>query len=373
MQQLLLESLSKEKIVQQALGATATQLLTPTKNSTKVLNQSDPDDLFKLPPMKEDTGDQSLDTGETTISSDGDSSFDEKNPRHYYNINLQNMDVTSSQFKDLPADVRHDILTDIKEKRKESSWGRLHELPTQSDDFSVFQMRRLLKRRAVQVSLEDAEKEMGGKCLSLGELEALLAEEGVVETTVINKFGNKIASDEHTRFLHIRNMNKAIKEEKEEQKEEECKPSSSKQQKTSVVETESIVLPTGDAELDEDLQRAIKMSLEEDDNKPSTSHKINAVDKELVCLSEDDEEMDEDLQKAIKMSLTDCGEPNTSIDLENPITNEVKLLPEQKKILGGYAKSLARAYMIEHGGMNAEDVDNLVALDEEENHDSTFR
>lgn len=43
--------------------------------------------------------------------------------------NIHNVDVTSSEFKALPADVRYDILTDLKETRKQNSWGRLYEMP----------------------------------------------------------------------------------------------------------------------------------------------------------------------------------------------------------------------------------------------------
>lgn len=43
--------------------------------------------------------------------------------------NIHSVDVTSNEFKALPADVRYDILTDLKETRKQNSWGRLHEMP----------------------------------------------------------------------------------------------------------------------------------------------------------------------------------------------------------------------------------------------------
>lgn len=43
--------------------------------------------------------------------------------------NIHSVDVTSNEFKALPADVRYDILTDLKETRKQNSWGRLHEIP----------------------------------------------------------------------------------------------------------------------------------------------------------------------------------------------------------------------------------------------------
>ncbi|XP_069684242.1 DNA excision repair protein ERCC-5 isoform X2 [Periplaneta americana] len=68
-------------------------------------------------------------------------------------------------------------------------------------------MSRLLKRRSVQVSLEDAEKEMGGRSLSLGELEELLSEQGVVTES---KAGMRIASDETTRYLYVKDIGKQI-------------------------------------------------------------------------------------------------------------------------------------------------------------------
>lgn len=61
-------------------------------------------------------------------------------------------------------------------------------------------MRRLLKRRFVQESLESAEKEMGGKTLTLDELEKLLTEQGV-QTNRDNAY--RIASDSTSRVIYI--------------------------------------------------------------------------------------------------------------------------------------------------------------------------
>lgn len=70
----------------------------------------------------------------------------------------------------------------------------------ESDNFSDFQMKRLLKRRSVQVSLEEVEKEIGGRTLSLGDVEAMLAEEGV---EITGKVGSRIASDDVTRYVYV--------------------------------------------------------------------------------------------------------------------------------------------------------------------------
>ncbi|XP_053661823.1 DNA excision repair protein ERCC-5 [Anopheles marshallii] len=314
-QQLLLETLAKEKVVQQALGSATNILISPSKKaitsggpstSKQPDREEDPDAIFKLPPLKAPEEPIDLDRS--------DSSMDEKSSRHYYHLNLNAIDVTSVYFKNLPADVRHEILNDIKETRKQSSWGRLHELPVESDSFSSFQMKRLLKRRQVQVELEEAEKEMGGKCLSLAELESLLTEEGV--ETSSNRAAQQIASDENTRFLLVRDVQKAIEKAKAREEAEKLAPKAPKLPKLSK----------------EDLARQMPTD-------------------------EDDKEMDEELQLAIKMSLMQDENPHAVIELDD---DELRMSRKQKQTLGNAAQSLARGFMLEYGGMTNEEFNELL-------------
>lgn len=60
--------------------------------------------------------------------SDSESEEDVKPMKMKYR-DLHSMDVKSAEFKSLPADIRHDILTELKETRKQNSWGRIHEMP----------------------------------------------------------------------------------------------------------------------------------------------------------------------------------------------------------------------------------------------------
>lgn len=62
-------------------------------------------------------------------------------------------------------------------------------------------MKRLLKRRLVQQSLESAEKEMGGKTLTLDELDKLLKEQGI--QTNVQNYTYRIAADNTTRLIYI--------------------------------------------------------------------------------------------------------------------------------------------------------------------------
>lgn len=193
LQNLLLATLAKEKVVQQALGSTAVDILAKSPVKPPVVSKSRPDidEMFILPPLVEE---EDPTPGPSTTLSPA-------------KLNLHSIDVDSSNFKTLPADVRHEILTDIKETRKQSSWGRLHELPAHSDSFSSFQMQRLLKRRKVQVCLESAEKEMGGQSLSVQDLERMLTEEGIVKAEASAK---RIHSDDSTRFLMVSSIKQAM-------------------------------------------------------------------------------------------------------------------------------------------------------------------
>ncbi|XP_031763845.2 DNA excision repair protein ERCC-5 isoform X2 [Galleria mellonella] len=151
-----------------------------------------------------------------------------------------------------------------------NSWGKLHELPKKSDNFSDFQMQRLLKRRKVQECLEETEKEMGDTGMSLNELESLLNEEGI-DTKIDMLPTRRIASNNTTRFLLINDVKQAIAEAKK-RKEAENKPQTLEVAKEkSIVNEENI---SKRDELEEDLQRAIKMSLEcveDPDNSACTS------------------------------------------------------------------------------------------------------
>lgn len=312
------------------MGASTSALLSGSPPKKAIKNTDDEDnDLFKLPPVQDDLP---KDDSYTDIGESDESSFDEKQ-RVVYNHNLQAIDVKSSHFQSLPADIRHEILSDIKETRKQSSWGRLHELPAESQSFSSFQMKRLLKRRQVQVELEEAEKEMGGKGLSMAELENLLSEEGVVDPDLATE---RIASSDHIRYLHVRDITKALKKETEEK-----------------VKKEKLEKIKGE---------------KEDESNEKKMNKIEIV--ENIKMEELNDE-DYDLQRAIQLSLG-ASEPFGEV-AANGGGDTVRLTDEQKKALGSAANSLARHYMIEYGGMNDEDVHDLVKIDENINTTQEFK
>lgn len=302
------------------------------------------DDIFKLPDLpstsknntketEEQTTDESFQESsfytedQSTTGSTDDSSFDESNPRNAYNSNLQAIDVRSKEFLQLPADVRHEILVDIKETRKQSSWGRLHELPSRSDDFSNFQMKRLLKRRDVQVSLETAEQEMGGRTLTYAELTNIFNEEGILETDIVEKGTKQISSDEHTRFLLVKDLKKKLSQVKNE----------------TIKEEEKL-----------DVEKETPSPISKANEVPSCSSVIknenNADDKKLG------NEYDADLELAIALSLEEDNKVYDEKDYEFNSEEGLKLSKAQRQQLQNAAKGPARSYMIEYAGMNKEEV-----------------
>ncbi|XP_043527201.1 DNA excision repair protein ERCC-5 isoform X2 [Frieseomelitta varia] len=199
----LINNLIKHSTVKTALN---TEKQNTTNDSPEIVinlqSKQSTDDMYKLPNMP------STSKMESSQNDDFNSdSSDEPSPRKQTKWigNIHNVDVTSNEFKALPADVRYEILTDLKETRKQSSWGRLHEMPEESNEFSGFQMKRLLKRRFVQQSLEHAEKEMGGKTLTLDELEKLLKEQGIPMN--VQNYTYRIAADNTTRLIYISDKN----------------------------------------------------------------------------------------------------------------------------------------------------------------------
>lgn len=48
--------------------------------------------------------------------------------------------MDSDNFKSLPVKEKYELLVELKETRKMNSWGKLHELPKKSDNFSDFQV-----------------------------------------------------------------------------------------------------------------------------------------------------------------------------------------------------------------------------------------
>ncbi|XP_018567912.1 DNA repair protein complementing XP-G cells homolog [Anoplophora glabripennis] len=317
LQKQLISTLLKHSAISKVISEKTKACLTlPLKKTTKHEN------MYALPAPELDSTissseEEDLENTDTTDSS----------PTKHWDIH--NIDMSSTNFKSLPVDVRHEILTDLKETRKQNSWGRLHELPKQSDDFAVYQMSRLLKRQAVQSALEDAEKEMGGHSLSLAELESILKDHGVVTNTDI---GKRIASDENTRYLYIKDIKQALEKARQEQLKLDSIQEEDSNENDTVIETKNKT--KADLEFEEDLEKAIALSLQEE---PSTS-------KTEVSSSSDN-------KNKPRFSFL---ENFNDADFESDVSDEVEEVPVKKKI------SSAQSYMMEYSGLTPNEINKIL-------------
>ncbi|XP_047514464.1 DNA excision repair protein ERCC-5 isoform X1 [Pieris napi] len=269
-----------------AVGALLGKQISPKKINT---NEND-EDIFKLPalPQKETKSDTESDDEDTSSAS---------------TVDLHTVDLESQDFKNMPSKEKYDLLLELKETRKMNSWGKLHTLPKKSDSFSDFQMQRLLKRRKVQECIEETEKEIGDVGMSLNDLETLLNEEGI-NTNIEDFPSRRIASDQTTRYLLINNVKQALadaKKKKEMELENENK-----------LETEAIEIKANSNEetkfdeLEDDLQKAIKMSLEcVDEPEHSVCASTSKADESWTsCMTDSNSDYSDEEEEYIPQNIT---------------------------------------------------------------------
>ncbi|XP_059352206.1 DNA excision repair protein ERCC-5-like [Daphnia carinata] len=154
----ILTNFIKSEMINKQLGKTNRKSGAPLLKKKK----QEPD-LFQLPPLSKElveeiTEDSDFETYEDDVAGDLESvSF------HMKGHNIHSVDVTSEAFRALPTEIQHEILLELRDTRKQSSWNKLHQMPQEADDFSGFQMERLLKRRNLQQRLDEVVKEIGQK------------------------------------------------------------------------------------------------------------------------------------------------------------------------------------------------------------------
>ncbi|KPM04734.1 XP-G DNA excision repair-like protein [Sarcoptes scabiei] len=138
----------------------------------------------------------------------------------YHHPNLQNIhdiDINSQQFKSLPAVTRYEILVELRDSYKQRKNFDSSLLPQESNDFSKFQMAKLLKKRNLQEEIERLIQELNGY-YDDEKLELLKKSQDHfdIEQLSLGKISSiqtgRSASDENTHFLLLKTLDKAIEE-----------------------------------------------------------------------------------------------------------------------------------------------------------------
>ncbi|NXS63680.1 ERCC5 protein, partial [Brachypteracias leptosomus] len=114
--------------------------------------------------------------------------------------NPHSVDIESEDFNKLPPEVKHEILTDIKEftKRKRTLFEAM---PEESSDFSQYQLRGLLKKSSLNRCIENVEKELNQQ--QSGEIQTQYENEGGFVKEVESR---RVISEDTSHYILIKGI-----------------------------------------------------------------------------------------------------------------------------------------------------------------------
>ncbi|KAM9567140.1 DNA excision repair protein ERCC-5-like isoform 2-T2 [Guaruba guarouba] len=130
------------------------------------------DDIYVLPPLKEEEKNSSEEEDEK----EWEIRMNQRKMLHEVLCeNPQSVDTESEDFKKLPPEVRYEILTEMKEftKRKRTFYEAM---PEESNAFSQYQLRGLLKKSSLSRCIENVQKELSQE--HVGEIQTQYENEG---------------------------------------------------------------------------------------------------------------------------------------------------------------------------------------------------
>ncbi|PKU43935.1 hypothetical protein llap_5748 [Limosa lapponica baueri] len=114
--------------------------------------------------------------------------------------NPHSVDIESEDFNKLPPEIKHEILTDMKEftKRKRTLFEAM---PEESSDFSQYQLRGLLKKSSLNRCIENVQKELNQQ--HSGEIQTQYENEGGFVKEVESR---KVISEDTSHYILIKGI-----------------------------------------------------------------------------------------------------------------------------------------------------------------------
>ncbi|XP_047409723.1 DNA excision repair protein ERCC-5 isoform X1 [Sciurus carolinensis] len=173
------------------------------------------DDIYVLPPLQEEEKHSSEEEDEK----EWQERMDQKQAlQEEFFHNPHAIDIESEDFSSLPPEIKHEILTDMKEftKRRRTLFEAM---PEESNDFSQYQLKGLLKKNYLNQHIENVQKEMNQQ--HSGQIQKQYEEEGGFLKEVESR---RVVSEDTSHYILI----KGVQAKKVEEVDSECLPSSSK-------------------------------------------------------------------------------------------------------------------------------------------------
>ncbi|XP_033928772.1 DNA excision repair protein ERCC-5 isoform X2 [Melopsittacus undulatus] len=155
------------------------------------------DDMYALPPLQEEEKNSSEEEDEK----EWEIRMTQRKMLHEALCeNPQSVDIESEDFKKLPPEVKYEILTEMKEftKRKRTFFEAM---PEESNAFSQYQLRGLLKKSSLSRCIENVQKELSQQ--QTGEIQTQYENEGGFVKEVEYR---KVVSEDTSHYILIKGI-----------------------------------------------------------------------------------------------------------------------------------------------------------------------
>lgn len=196
----------------------ASQIYLPCENHKEV-------DIYKN--FSESTNESKISIEDDDNDEEEEITLKNKSYNHPLLQNIHDIDIHSELFKVLPAITRYEILVELRDSYKNRKTTNIELLPQESNNFSQFQISKLLKKRSLQEEIEKLIAEFNN-VQGKNNIELLKNSQHSSLDIFTSKPSSSteittgsLASDEHTRFLLLKTLNQAIEEFTVEKEEEE--------------------------------------------------------------------------------------------------------------------------------------------------------
>nr|XP_020737604.1 DNA repair protein complementing XP-G cells [Odocoileus virginianus texanus] len=187
----LLKTFLKRQVIKTALKSKREEAL---PSLTQVQRE---DDIYALPPLQE----KEKNSSEEEDEKEWQERMSQKQAlQEEFFHNPHAIDIESEDFTSLPLEVKHEILTDMKEftKRRRTLFEAM---PEESNDFSQYQLKGLLKKNYLNQHIENVEKEMNQQ--HSGQIQRQYEDEGGFLKEVESR---RVVSEDTSHYILIKGI-----------------------------------------------------------------------------------------------------------------------------------------------------------------------
>ncbi|XP_059000368.1 DNA excision repair protein ERCC-5 isoform X1 [Mustela lutreola] len=155
------------------------------------------DDIYVLPPLQKEEKNSSEEEDEREWQ---ERMSQKQALQEEFFHNPHAIDIESEDFSSLPLEIKHEILTDMKEftKRRRTLFEAM---PEESNDFSQYQLKGLLKKNYLNQHIENVQKEMNQQ--QSGQIQRQYEEEGGFLKEVESR---RVVSEDTSHYILIRGI-----------------------------------------------------------------------------------------------------------------------------------------------------------------------